>query len=84
MLDGFSARLPARDAGLYPFVFQCISEPVGIIALVGEQDFCGRAFLFQERAIASEVRDLAARESKAYGEAQSIDAEMDLGRKATF
>ena len=37
MLDGLGARLPARDAGLYPLVFQRISEPVGIIAPVGQQ-----------------------------------------------
>ena len=32
MFDGFPPRLPAGDAGLYPLVFQRISEPVGIIA----------------------------------------------------
>lgn len=40
VLDGFAARLPARDAELYPSVFQCISEPVGIIAPVGQQPLC--------------------------------------------
>lgn len=37
MLDGLSARLPARDAGLYPLVFPCISEPIGVTPPVGEK-----------------------------------------------
>lgn len=32
--DGFAARLPAQDAAAYPFVFQRISEPVGVITPV--------------------------------------------------
>jgi hypothetical protein len=39
MLDGFAARLPTRDAGLYSLVFQGISEPIGIIAPVSQQPF---------------------------------------------
>lgn len=31
-----------------------------------------------------EVGDCATRERKGYGETESIDAEMDLARKATF
>jgi hypothetical protein len=42
MLDGTTARLPAGDAGLYPFVFQRISETVGIVAPVSRQPFCLR------------------------------------------
>jgi hypothetical protein len=32
VLDGPATRLPAWDAGLYSFVFQRISEPVGVTA----------------------------------------------------
>lgn len=32
VFDGLATRLPARDAGLYPFVFQRISEPVCVIS----------------------------------------------------
>jgi hypothetical protein len=39
VLDGLSARLPVGDAGLYPLVFQRISEPVGDVAPVGQQLF---------------------------------------------
>jgi hypothetical protein len=42
MLGGTTARLPAGDAGLYPFVFQRISGPVGIVAPVSQQPFCLR------------------------------------------
>lgn len=72
------------DHGEADFPFHVLADEVCIIALVGEQDFCGWTFLFHERAIALEVRDLAACESKTYREAQSIDAEMDIGRKATL
>jgi hypothetical protein len=37
MLDGLAARLPARDAGIYPLVLQRISEPIGVIATVSQQ-----------------------------------------------
>lgn len=32
VLDGLATRLPARNAGLYPFVFQSFSEPACITA----------------------------------------------------
>lgn len=53
VFHGLAARLPAWDAWLYPFVFQCFSEPVGVVAAVrcpamvclqtmrgGQQPFC--------------------------------------------
>jgi hypothetical protein len=42
MLGGTTARLPAGGAGLYPFVFQRISETVGIVDPVSQQPFCLR------------------------------------------
>ena len=44
MLDGFAARLPARDAGLYPFVFQRFPEPIGIISGPAEERVLCRPF----------------------------------------
>src|SRR5690606_36322030 len=40
--DGFLPALPAGDACLYPLVFQCISEPVGIVAPIGQHPLCLR------------------------------------------
>ena len=40
--DGFLPALPAGDARSYPFVFQRISEPVSIMAPVGQHPFCLR------------------------------------------
>jgi hypothetical protein len=37
MLNGFAARLPAGNAGLYPLVFQRFPELVSVITTVGQQ-----------------------------------------------
>lgn len=37
VLDGFATRLPSADAGLYTIYFQCISEPVSVMASVSQQ-----------------------------------------------
>ncbi len=39
--DDLLAILPSGETGLYPFVFQCISQPIGVIAAAGEQRLCG-------------------------------------------
>lgn len=39
VFHGRLALLSAGDAGAYPFVFQRVSEPVGVIAPVPEQPF---------------------------------------------
>ena len=36
-LHGLLAGLPAGDANLYPFVFQSVSEPVGVISPVAQK-----------------------------------------------
>lgn len=37
VLDGLAARLSNRDAGLYPLVFQRMSEPISIVAPICQQ-----------------------------------------------
>jgi len=34
---GCFALLPTRDAGAYPFVFQCFPEPIGVLAAISKQ-----------------------------------------------
>ena len=58
MLDGFAARLPARDAGLYPLVFPRISEPACIIAPVCQKPVRRRQAT-QKGGCARVVADLA-------------------------
>ena len=60
VLDGLAARLPARNAGLYPLVFQCFSEPVGVISPVSEQPICLWQAA-QQRRRAGVITDLACR-----------------------
>lgn len=38
-LDGCSAQLSTRDAGLFPFILQGFSEPTGIIVPICQQPF---------------------------------------------
>jgi hypothetical protein len=57
---------------------------VSIIALVGKQRLGCRAISIHERQIAFLIGGFVAGERKSYGQAQRIDAEMDLGLQATF
>jgi len=60
------------------------ANEVSIITFIGEQ-YPGRWPVgIHDRPIALVVGDFAARQGEGYGQAQRIDAEMDLGRKATF
>lgn len=72
------------DHGEAAALLHVLADEVGIIALVGKQDFCRRSLLFHERAVSLVIRDFPACQGEGDREAQSIDAEMDLGRKATF
>ena len=56
---------------------------VGVVSLVGEQDVRLRAGLVHDRGIAFHIRDLTAAQCDRDREAQSVAAEMDLGREAT-
>ena len=60
------------------------ANEVSIIALVGQQHLGRWPIGVHDRHIALEVGSFAACQRHRYGQAQRIDAEMDLGRKATF
>jgi hypothetical protein len=60
------------------------ANEVSIIALVGKQHLGRWPVGIHDRQIAFVIGDFAAGQGKGYGQAQRIDAEMDLGRKATF
>jgi len=64
--------------------FHIFANEVSVIALVGQQDLGCWPIGIHDWQIAFVVGDFAARQRKGYGQAQRIDAEMDLGRKATF
>ena len=64
--------------------FHIFANEVSVVALVGEQYLGCWPIGVHDRQIALEVGDLAAGQRERYGQAQRIDAEMDLGRKATF
>ena len=60
------------------------ANEVSVIALVGKQHFGCRSIGIHDRQIAFEIGHLTTGQGKGYGQALAIDAEMDLGREATF
>lgn len=60
------------------------ANEVSVIALVGQQHLGRRPVGIHDRQIAFVIGDFTACQREGYGQAQRIDAEMDLGRKATF
>ena len=58
VLDRLSTRLPPRNTSLYAFVFQRFSEPVSVIAPVGQQPVRRRQIV-QEGSRSRVVADLA-------------------------
>ena len=60
------------------------ANEVGIIAFVGQQHLGRWPIGVHDRHIAFEVGSFAPGQRHRYGQAQRIDAEVDLGRKATF
>ena len=70
-----------RDAAALLHVF---ANEVSVIALVGQQHLGCWPVGIHDRQITFVIGDFAAGQGKGYGQAQRIDAEMDLGRKATF
>lgn len=70
-----------RDAAA---LFHVVANEVSVIALVSEEHSGRWPMGVHDRPIALIVGGFAARQGKGYGQAQRIDAEMDLGRKATF
>ena len=83
MFDGFAARLPARDPGLYPLVFQRIAEPVSIIAPVGKQPF-GLRQAVQKGGRVSVIVDLACGHEEAERPALGVGDGMQLGVHAAL
>jgi len=73
-----------RDHRKSAAVFHVLANEISIISLVAEQNFGRRSIGIHDRKIAFEVRDFTAGQGERYGQAHRIDAEMDLGRKATF
>ena len=83
MFDGPGTGLPAWDARCYPFVFQRISEPVGIIAPVGQQPIGGWQAAEQGRS-AGIVADLTCGHEEADRSSLCIGDGMQFGIHATF
>jgi hypothetical protein len=61
-----------------------LPNEVSIIAFVRKQHFGRWPVRVHDRQIAFVIGDFATGQREGYGQAQRIDAEMDLGRKATF
>lgn len=73
-----------RDHGGAAAPLHIFSDEVSIIALVGKQYFGRWPIGIHDRHISLEVGGFAPGQRHRYGQAQRIDPEMDLGRKATF
>src|SRR3546814_19448146 len=58
-----------------------LANEVSIISLVGQEYLGCWSVGVHDRQIAFVIGDLATRQGEGYGQAQRIDAEMDLGRK---
>ena len=78
------AVAPCRDHREAPAPFHILPNEISVIALVGQEHFGCRSVCVHDRPITLEVGNLTAGKSERYGQAHRIDAEMDLGRKATF
>ncbi len=72
-----------RDDGGDASGLQVGQDEVGVISLVGEQDTRLRAGLVHDRRVALYIADLPAAQRDRDRQAQSVAAEMDLGREAT-
>ena len=82
--DGLDLAVPlGRDDGGNASRLQVGQDEVGVVSLVGEQDSRLRAGLVHDRGIAFHIGDLTAAQGDRDREAQSVAAEMDLGREAT-
>ena len=81
--DGLAARLSAGDAGAYPLVFQCLPEPVGIMAPVGEHPF-GSGQTAWQGSCASVIADLACGHEELQRTPLGVRDGMQLGVQATL
>ncbi len=82
--DGLDLAVPlCGDDGGDASGLQVGQDEVGVVSLVGEQDARFRPRLVHDRRIAFHIGDLTAAQRDRDREAQSVAAEMDLGREAT-
>ena len=73
-----------RDDSDAAALFHIFANEVSVIAFVGEQHLGCWPVGIHDRQIAFIIGDFASGQGKSYGQAHRIDAQMDLGRKATF
>ena len=73
-----------RDHGGTPAPLHIFPNEVSVIAFVGQQYLGRRPVRVHDRQIAFVIGDFTAGQREGYGQAQRINAEMDLGRKSTF
>ena len=73
-----------RDHRSAAALLHIFANEVSIVAFVGEQHLRRWPIGIHDRQITFVIGDFAAGQRERYGQAQRIDAEMDLGRKATF
>lgn len=76
-----SVTLAGDDGGDASGV-EVFADEVGVVSLVGEQHAGLRAGLIHDRRVAFHIGDLPAAQRDRDREAQSVAAEMDLGREA--
>lgn len=73
-----------RDHSGAAALLHVLANEVCIISLVGKQHLGRWPIGIHDRQISLEVGDFAPGQRHRYRQTQRIDAEMDLGRKATF
>ena len=82
--DGLNLAVPpcGNDGDDIPGV-KVGQDEVGVVSLVGKQNARRGSWLAHNRAVAFHIRGLTAAQRDRDREAQSVAAEMDLGREAT-
>ena len=82
--DGLNLAVPpcGNDGDDIPGV-KVGQDEVGVVSLVGEQHAGSRTWLIHDRHVAFHVGDLSAAQRDRDREAESVAAEVDLGREAT-
>ena len=83
VFDRFAARFPTWDARLYPFVFQRISEPIGVVTPIGQQPL-GWWQTPQQSRRTGIIADLACGHEEADRATVAIGNGVQLGIHATF
>ena len=79
----FRSLFPARDAGAYPSVFQCLSEPVGAVSSVPEQSIDIRQAA-QQRPCSHVIADLCGSDEQLEQAALAVADGVQLGVHSEF